>query len=152
MTEDVVTPSVASAPTGPRLIAWLRTMAPLMRWVLVAVFVGAGGAKLAGLFSTVTLFAMVGVGQWFRYAVGCYELVAAALLAYRKTTVIGTLALIALMLGAVATEVLILARPPLSSGAKLLGLLLVLVGRRGGHDPRPRADRTSSRDLGGATD
>ncbi len=101
-----------------RVIPWLR-------WLLVLVFVGAGAGKLAGVSPAVTLFAMVGLGQWFRYAVGLYELAGAALLAYPRTTVAGTVALSALMLGAGATEILILDRPPLSSGATLVGLVLL---------------------------
>jgi putative oxidoreductase len=101
-----------------RLIPWLR-------WLLVLVFVGAGVGKLAGVSPAVTLFAMVGLGQWFRYAVGFYELAGAALLAYPRTTVAGAAALSALMLGAGATEILILDRPPLSSAATLVALVLL---------------------------
>ncbi len=77
--------------------------------------------------AAVSLFAKVGLGQWFRYAVGLYELVGAALLAYPRTTVAGTIALSALMLGAGATEMLILERLPLSSGATLAALVLLAV-------------------------
>ncbi len=101
-----------------RVIPWLR-------WLLVLVFVGAGAGKLAGVSPAVTLFAMVGLGQWFRYAVGLYELAGAALLAYPRTTVVGAAALSALMIGAAATEILILDRPPLSSGATLVALVLL---------------------------
>jgi putative oxidoreductase len=109
-----------------------------LRWALVALFIGAGCAKLLGHPLMVTLFAMVGLGQWFRYAVGSYELVGAALLAYRKTASVGALALILLMLGAVATEVLILGRLPLSSGATLVALLALVTGVRGGLKARRR--------------
>ncbi len=99
----------------------------LLRWSLALFFVGAGAAKLIGVPAAVSLFAKVGLGQWFRYAVGLYELVGAALLAYRRTTVAGTIALSALMLGAGATEMLILERLPLSSGATLAALVLLAV-------------------------
>ena len=140
MTEDIVTQqAVRDTETVRRQpLALVRLAAPVVRWVLVAVFVGAGGAKLAGLFSTPTLFAMVGVGQWFRYAVGSYELIGAALLGYHKTTRIGVIALVLLMLGAAGTEMFILTRPPLSSGATLVGLLVVFVGCRRHLDPPRR--------------
>jgi putative oxidoreductase len=99
----------------------------LLRWSLALFFVGAGAAKLIGVPAAVSLFAKVGLGQWFRYAVGLYELVGAALLAYPRTTVAGTIALSALMLGAGATEMLILERLPLSSGATLAALVLLAV-------------------------
>jgi hypothetical protein len=105
------------------------SLTKVLRWGLVAVFVGAGVAKLVGIESMVMLFAIVGVGQWFRYAVGIYELIGAALLAYNGTRLIGTRALIVLMLGAAATEILILERPPLSSGVTLLAL--IVTARRG---------------------
>jgi hypothetical protein len=102
----------------------------VLRWSLVALFVGAAGTKLFGEPGTITLFAMVGAGQWFRYAVGSYELVGAALLVYPRTALLGATALIVLMVGAAATEVLILERFPLSSGATLVALLAVVAGLR----------------------
>ena len=87
--------------------------------------------KLSSQPATVALFAAVGFGQWFRYAVGSYELVGAALLAYRRTTVLGATALSALMVGALRTEIMILDRLPLSSGLTLAGLVaLALLARR----------------------
>jgi uncharacterized membrane protein YphA (DoxX/SURF4 family) len=103
----------------------------ILRWSLVLVFVGAGVSKLVGVPSVVTLFALVGLGQWFRYAVGIYELVGAALVASSRTTVAGAAALSALMVGAAATEVLILERAPLSSGATLAALIVLATLVRG---------------------
>jgi len=112
-------------PAGASGIRSPEWVIPRLRWVLVLIFVGAGLGKLAGVPPAVELFAMVGLGQWFRYAVGLYELAGAALLARPRTTVLGTVALSALMVGAGATEVLILERPPLSSGATLVALVLL---------------------------
>jgi putative oxidoreductase len=111
-----------------RVIRWLR-------WVLVLVFVGAATLKFIGFPPTVALFDIVGLGQWFRYAVAAYELTGAVLLAYSRTTAVAAIGLVALMLGACATEVLVLQRPPLSSGATLAGLLVLvfLVRGRGSH-------------------
>lgn len=97
----------------------------ILRWSTALVFLGASAAKLVGVPSAVSLFATVGLGQWFRYAVGAYELIGAGLLAYSRTTLVGAVALSALMLGAGATETMILERPPLSSGAMLAALVLL---------------------------
>ena len=114
--------SVSAGAMRKRSVATSATT--LLRWGLVAMFIGAGAAKLLGMPAMVTLFAMVGVGQWFRYAVGAYELIGAALLAYPTTEGIGARALITLMLGAAGTEILILQRPPLSSGLTLVALVV----------------------------
>jgi len=114
----------AGRETRQRAILWLRCL-------LILVFVGAATLKFIGFPPTVALFDMVGLGQWFRYAVGAYELTGAALLAYSRTAGVAAIGLIALMLGAGATEVLILQRPPLSSGATLAGLVILLILVRG---------------------
>lgn len=124
------TRSPAAGGTGAAADIWRRPALRVLRWSLAVVFVGAGVAKLFGEPSTVTLFAMVALGQWFRYAVGAYELLGAALLAYRRTAIIGATGLIALMVGAGATEILILERFPLSSGATLVALALLAAGLR----------------------
>lgn len=110
-----------------------RVMMPVLRWALVLVFVGAAAMKLSGQPATVALFAAVGFGQWFRYAVASYELTGAMLLAYPRTTVIGAAALSALMVGAARTEIMILDRVPVSSGLTLAGLVtLAWLSRRWG--------------------
>jgi DoxX-like protein len=125
-------PKPRSSAAGParELVGGRPGPLVLLRWALVLVFAGAGVAKLLGVSSTVTLFAMVALGQWFRYAVGIYELAGAALLAYSRTAGVGATALIALMVGAGATEILILERVPLSSGATLIALAVVVAGLR----------------------
>jgi putative oxidoreductase len=115
------------AHTGAAGLGSLDRAVRVLRWALVIVFVGASVGKLGGVPSAVNLFARVGLGQWFRYAVGVYELAGAGLLAYPRTTVMGVVALCALMLGAAATEILILERPPISSGATLAALVLLAI-------------------------
>jgi hypothetical protein len=50
-------------------------------WILFGLvallFIGAGGAKLAGAAVMVELFAKIGLGQWFRYFTGLLEVAAA---------------------------------------------------------------------------
>lgn len=113
-----------------------RFVIPALRWALAVEFVGAAAMKLTGQPATVALFAAVGFGQWFRYAVGSYELIGATLLVYPRTTVIGTIALSALMLGAARSEIFILDRLPLSSGVTLIGLVALGVLTRRWRDRR----------------
>ncbi|WP_375267493.1 DoxX family protein [Planktotalea sp.] len=51
-----------------------------LRALLTLAFVGAGGAKLAGVEMMVATYDAIGVGQWFRYLTGIIEIGAAALL------------------------------------------------------------------------
>jgi putative oxidoreductase len=127
-------------PSAARLPRWhvrgpstgaARFAVLMLRWLLVLEFVGAAAMKLSSQPATVALFAAVGFGQWFRYAVGSYELIGAMLLAYPRTTVVGATVLSALMVGAARTEIMILDRLPVSSGVTLAGLVvLALLARR----------------------
>jgi putative oxidoreductase len=47
---------------------------------LAAMFLLAGGSKLAGASAMVALFDEIGVGQWFRYVTGLIEVVSAVAL------------------------------------------------------------------------
>ena len=109
--------------------------AEILRWAVVAIFVGAGSAKLLGFPSMVSLFNAVAMGQWLRYAVGICELTGAALLAFRRTALPATFLLSGILIGAAATEIVVLRRLPLKSAATLLMVLLVAMTRL---RPRPR--------------
>jgi putative oxidoreductase len=126
MPEDQAEASVSSPPGGSAGRGWAQA-ATVVRWVVVAVFVGAGSAKLLGMPSMVSLFQAVGVGQWLRYAVGICELTGAVLLAMRRTVLPATFLLSGLLIGAAATEMVVLRRLPLKSSATLLGVLIVAV-------------------------
>ena len=43
--------------------------------VLAAMFLMAGGSKLAGVPAMVSLFDLIGMGQWFRYVTGVIEVI-----------------------------------------------------------------------------
>ena len=73
--------------------------------VLALVFVGAAWAKLTGKSEMVELFTAVGVGQWFRYVTGIFELTGAVLIMVPKTRSIGAALLAIIMLGALTTHV-----------------------------------------------
>jgi hypothetical protein len=103
--------------------------AEILRWVVVAVFVGAGSAKLLGFASMVSLFNAVAMGQWLRYAVGICELTGAGLLAFRRTALLATFLLSGILVGAAATEIVVLRRLPLKSAATLLMVLMVAMSQ-----------------------
>jgi hypothetical protein len=103
--------------------------AEILRWVVVAIFVGAGSAKLLGFPSMVALFDAVAMGQWLRYVVGICELTGAALLAFRRTVLPATFLLSGLLVGAAMTEIVVLRRLPLKSAATLLMVLIVAMTR-----------------------
>ncbi|CTQ51503.1 hypothetical protein LP7551_00015 [Roseibium album] len=92
-----------------------------LRILLSAAFLGAGGAKLAGVDMMVATFDAIGFGQGFRYLTGGIEIVGAALLWFPNRQVVGAAILGGTMVGAVLTHLLILG--PSAVPAIVLGLL-----------------------------
>src|SRR4051812_25867852 len=86
----------------PALIAlWVMQVA------LAAVFLMAGGSKLAGAPAMVSMFDVIGVGQWFRYVTGIIEVIAAIALLVPSAAIFGALLLIATMVGAIIVNLFI---------------------------------------------
>ena len=79
-----------------------------LKLVLAALFLFAGGAKLAGLPAMVEVFERVGFGQWFRYFTAALELSGAALLLWPATTAYGALLLTIVSIGAFLAQLLVL--------------------------------------------
>lgn len=92
-----------------------------LRILLTLAFLGAGGAKLAGVDMMVATFDQIGFGQGFRYLTGIIEVVGAALLWVPRRQVIGAALLGGTMVGAVLTHLFILG--PSALPAIVLGLL-----------------------------
>ena len=80
----------------------------LLKILLAALFLFAGGAKLAGLPAMVDAFDRVGFGQWFRYFTALLELGGGALLLWPSTTAFGALLLTIVSVGAFLAQLLIL--------------------------------------------
>jgi uncharacterized membrane protein YphA (DoxX/SURF4 family) len=80
----------------------------LGKLLLAALFLFAGGAKLAGLPAMVDEFDRVGLGQWFRYFTAVLELSGAALLLWPSTTAFGALVLGVVSMGAFLAQLLVL--------------------------------------------
>ena len=98
---------------------------------LASFFLLAGGSKLAGVPATVTLFEAIGVGQWFRYVTGLIEVGSAIALLVPSLALFGAVALVATMLGAIATHVFVIGGSPAVPVVLLLVALVVVWARRG---------------------
>ena len=80
----------------------------LLKFLLAALFIFAGGAKLAGFPAMVDVFERTGFGQWFRTFTALLELVGAALLLWPSTTAFGALSLATVSVGAFFAQLLVL--------------------------------------------
>jgi len=80
----------------------------VLKFLLAAFFLFAGGAKLGGLPATVEVFERVGFGQWFRYLIGFLEVGGAALLLWPTTVFYGALLLALVSVGAVWAQLFVL--------------------------------------------
>jgi uncharacterized membrane protein YphA (DoxX/SURF4 family) len=98
--------------------------------ILAAMFLMAGGSKLAGAPAMVTLFDAVGFGQWFRYLTGLIEVSAAIMLLIPRLAVFGALLLIPTMLGAITTNLIVVHVSPVVPCVLLLGAVIVAWARR----------------------
>jgi putative oxidoreductase len=63
-TSPATSTSKPARPLPASIVLWSATIA------LAAMFVMAGGSKLAGAPAMVQLFDAIGLGQWFRYVTG----------------------------------------------------------------------------------
>ena len=98
--------------------------------VLAGMFLLAGGSKLAGAAAMVALFDAVGVGQWLRYLTGGIEVVSAVALLVPSLAPFGAVALVATMVGAIATHLFIIGGSPGVPVLLLLGSLVIVWARR----------------------
>jgi putative oxidoreductase len=129
-----VSPSVPIRPSRIGLIAlWGLQVA------LAALFLLAGGAKLAGAPPMVAVFEAIGVGQWFRYVTGLVEVASAVALLVPELAPFGALLLVPTMVGAIATHLLIIGGSPARPAPLLLGSLAVAWARRDRLRPFGRA-------------
>jgi uncharacterized membrane protein YphA (DoxX/SURF4 family) len=97
---------------------------------LAGMFLLAGGSKLFGAAPMVALFDAIGIGQWFRHVTGLIEVSSAIALLVPSFAVFGALALVATMIGAVATHLFIVGGSPAMPLILLLGSAAVAWVRR----------------------
>jgi putative oxidoreductase len=89
---------------------------PIVLWILsgfaALLFIGVGGAKLAGAAVMVELFAKVGLGQWFRYFTGLLEVGAGIGLLLPRFAFYAAVLLAIVMAGAFIAHVTVLGSSP----------------------------------------
>jgi uncharacterized membrane protein len=107
----------------------------LLQALLALVFGMAGLAKVFGDPAMVEMFATVGVGQWFRYVVGAFEISGAVGVLIPRLSGPAALGLVCLMAGATLTNLLVLGASP----AIPIGLLVVSALVAWGRWPRIEA-------------
>jgi putative oxidoreductase len=130
MVNDAATRAVTQDGTHPQrgraaLIAlWVTQVA------LAAMFLMAGGSKLAGVPAMVSLFDALGVGQWFRYVTGVVEVTSGIALLVPSAAIFGALLLIPTMLGAIVINVFVVPASPVMPLLLLLAAAAVAWARR----------------------
>jgi hypothetical protein len=84
----------------------------VLRVLLGAAFLAAGGAKLAGTPAMVEMFEKVGVGQWFRVVTGALEVSGGILSLIPHLTFYGAALLLLVMAGAITAHLTVLGGNP----------------------------------------
>jgi putative oxidoreductase len=97
-----------------------------------AMFLFAGGLKLAGVPLMVQEFGLIGLGQWFRYVTGTIEVVSAVLLLIPSVAVYGAAALAVTMVGAIITHLFIIGGSPAIPIVLLASTSAIAWARRSG--------------------
>jgi putative oxidoreductase len=97
-----------------------------------ALFLFAGGSKLAGVPAMVQVFGALGIGQWFRYLTGTIEVVSAVLLLIPAVASYGAAALAVTMIGAIITHLFIVGGSPAPAIMLLASTVTIAWARRSG--------------------
>jgi putative oxidoreductase len=104
-------------------------------WVVqvlaAAMFLMAGGNKLAGNPQMVGMFQAIGIGQWFRFLTGSLEVLGGVLLLIPALSGLGGLLLTGVMVGAVATHLFIIGGNPTMAIVLLAASAFIAWNRRG---------------------
>jgi uncharacterized membrane protein YphA (DoxX/SURF4 family) len=106
----MVSSNAISLPASSRTPTWiLWTLQPMA----AAIFLSAGIAKLVSATVMVQLFAIIGMGQWFRYATGLIEVGSALVLLLVPRLAFAAAVMLAMtMVGAVTTHLFITGGSP----------------------------------------
>jgi putative oxidoreductase len=98
---------------SPRRSAVVTGILWTLQILSAAMFLFAGGLKLAGAPLMVQEFGVIGLGQWFRYFTGTIEVASAVLLLIPSLAAYGAAALFVTMIGAIVTHLFIVGGSPL---------------------------------------
>jgi uncharacterized membrane protein YphA (DoxX/SURF4 family) len=113
MTQPATAPAHATG-KGANAAVWV------LQILAAAAFLGAGGAKLAGVPQMVEVFQKIGVGQWFRYVTGLLEVLGAIGLLIPRYTFYAACLLATVMVGAVISHLTVLGGSPAAPVVLLL--------------------------------
>jgi putative oxidoreductase len=130
MSDIGITNGTPAAPTTSRGRAWSYFALWVLQVVLALMFAMAGLAKVGGDPAMVEMFVTIGIGQWFRYAVGALEIAGAVGVLVPRLSALAALGLVCLMVGATLTNLFVLGASPLLPLVLLLVSVLVARGRR----------------------
>jgi len=117
--------SLGPASKGRNMLLWV------LQILAAGMFLFAGSLKLAGAAPMVALFNTIGLGQWFRYATGGIEVVAAIFLLIPGLAAFGAALLVCTMIGAVLTHVSVVHTSPAMPLVLLTVCAVIFWGRRG---------------------
>jgi uncharacterized membrane protein YphA (DoxX/SURF4 family) len=129
MSDIGVTKGTPAAPPTSRGHAANHFALWALQVLLALVFAMAGLAKVGGDPAMVEMFATIGIGQWFRYAVGALEIAGAVGVLTPRLSGLAALGLLCLMVGATAANVFVLGASPFLPLVLLLVSVLVARGR-----------------------
>lgn len=120
-----------------------RSAANILAWLLqvglAAVFLMAGGSKLAGAATMVQMYDIIGFGQWFRYVTGIIEVTSAVLLLMPSMAFYGAALIVCTMIGATIAHFTALHQPPNAPVTLACLAVVVMFLRRPGFMVRRRA-------------
>lgn len=126
--------STLVTPTRPARQSLMRRIGTAALWLLQLVlalqFAAGGLLKLGGSPEMVAMFTTIGVGQWLRVLVGVLEIAGALGLLIPRLSGLAALGLAGLLMGATATNLLLLGADPWFPLVLLVLSVLVAVARR----------------------
>jgi putative oxidoreductase len=114
----------------PIRLGWVR----IAELALGMLFVIAGLVKLSGIALMVELFAILGFGQWLRYATALVEIAGGVLLITGHMEYLAALALAMIMVGATAASVIVFNRSPIPPALTLIALVVLAWKRHPSHE------------------
>jgi uncharacterized membrane protein YphA (DoxX/SURF4 family) len=109
-----------AAAASAEMRRWLNITLWVLQILMAALFLVAGGLKLASAPQMVLEFDLLGVGEWFRYFTGCVEVTAAILLLIPKMSSFGGFLIAATMTGAIIAKISVL-------GGNIVGEVVLLL-------------------------
>ena len=102
----------------------------IARLLLAVAFGMAGTMKLTSAPDMVAMFDNIGLGQWFRYFTGGMEIFAALLMIFRRTVLLGLIALAGILAGAFITHIFVIGGSMLPAAVLSALVLFVFVMRK----------------------